>query len=120
MRRQIWTGIFAFMLLAAAAPGRAEEPMDAFGACDAGCLREQQKKIDDLWAEAHGLTEGKVAEGLEAEKRAWEAFRDASCIFMLDPAVSADEDQPGFDRCRSRVLADRLKMVEAHLRFVDN
>ena len=65
----------------------ARQPAAASRAAAQQWIGREQARLDAIWQELIGLTEGNVNAELVAEQKAWEAFRDASCAFKLDDGL---------------------------------
>jgi uncharacterized protein YecT (DUF1311 family) len=112
------------LLLAAAAPGLADDAFDACkgaGGDEKSCgeqwIGREQAGLDAIWQELIGLTEGKVNADLVVEQKAWEAFRDTSCAFKLDAGFG---EAGGFHACRAEVISARAAALDAYLKYIDN
>lgn len=129
MSGNAWCGIHltilaAGLLLAVTAPTLADDAFDACKAaggsekdCGEPWIGREQAGLDAIWRQLIGLTEGNVNAKLAAEQKAWETFRDASCIFKLDEGFG---EAGGYYACRAAVISSRAAALDAYLKYVDN
>lgn len=114
------------MLSAAAGPALADADFDScMGAaegsqqvCGDAWIGREQSRVDTVWQQIIGLTEGKVNDALTAEQRAWGSFRDASCLFRRDEGFG--DDGGSYFACRAAVISERAHALETYLNFIDN
>jgi uncharacterized protein YecT (DUF1311 family) len=107
---------------------RADEAYDACvkaaPAGDTGCgeawINREQARLDAAWKALGEVADGEVAGKIAAEQKAWEAFRDLSCAFKLDPGFGGAGGPNGYHACRAEVIASRAAAIEAYLRYIDN
>jgi uncharacterized protein YecT (DUF1311 family) len=116
--------VAAGLLFAAAVPGLADEAFDACmsgGGSEKQCgeqwIAREQARVDAIWQELIGQTEGAVSAKLVAEQHAWEAFRDASCTFELDEGFG---EAGGFYACRAELISARAAALDVYLKYIDN
>jgi uncharacterized protein YecT (DUF1311 family) len=112
------------LLIAIAAPALADDAFDACKAaggdekaCGEQWMGREQAGLDAIWQQLTGLTEGNVNAELVAEQKAWEAFRDASCVFKLDKGFG---EASGYYECRAAVISSRAAELGAYLKYIDN
>ena len=85
--------------------------------CGEQWIAREQARVDAVWHELLGQTEGNVNAKLVAEQHAWEAFRDASCAFKLDDGFG---EAGGFYACRAELISARAAALDAYLKYIDN
>jgi uncharacterized protein YecT (DUF1311 family) len=118
-------------VLLAASPALPAAADEAFDAClktaaadDTGCgeawIAREQGRLDDAWKRLQEVADGEVAEKLAVEQKDWEAFRDLSCTFKLDPGFGGAGGPTGYHACRAEVIASRAAALEAYIRYIDN
>jgi uncharacterized protein YecT (DUF1311 family) len=112
------------LLLAAAAPAQADEAFDSCTGsgggekqCGEQWIGREQARVDAVWRDLIGQTEGNVSAKLAAEQHAWEAFRDAACTFKLDDGFG---EAGGFYACRAELISARAAALDAYLKYIDN
>jgi len=120
-------GGLAFLLLASG-PALADPEYDTcIAAADADAA-----KCGEAWS-ARSLAQVQLAlepmltqtvgashDAIVAEQKAWEAFLDKSCRFMLTADYGEGGDITSFNGCRDQVIADRIDEIKSYVRFVDN
>lgn len=120
--------LLALAVLGWLAPTAADETFDACtksaAAADTRCgedwVKREQTLLDARWSELSRMVDGELATVLTEEQRAWEAFRDVSCSFKLDPGFGGAGGPKGFHACRAGVIAARATALEAYISYIDN
>ena len=85
--------------------------------CGEQWIAREQARVDAVWHELVSQTEGNLGAKLVAEQHAWQAFRDASCIFKLDDGFG---EAGGFYACRAELISARAAALDAYLKYIDN
>ena len=121
MRRVV---VAAGLLCAAAVPAAADETFDTCMSgsgsekqCGEQWIAREQARVDAVWRELIGQTEGSVNAKLVAEQHAWDGFRDASCTFKLDEGFG---EAGSFYACRAELISARAAALDAYLKYIDN
>lgn len=109
-------------------PALADEAFDACAKlaspedteCSEAWIAREQSGLDDALQRLKSVADGKLADALDAEERAWEVFRDASCTFKLDEGFGGAGGPTGFHACRAKIVAERREAIEGYISYIDN
>ncbi len=123
-----WLQALLVSSLLAGSPALADETFEACmknsspedPKCGEEWIAREQAKLDATWQRLMSVADGHVAEALDAEQRAWVAFRDLACNFKLDEGFGGAGGPTGYHACRAQTIAEREATVEGYVKYIDN
>lgn len=119
----VLSGLLA-MTVSSALAAEAYDQCVASGAprneCGEAWVAREETAMRAAWTEVHDQTGGDVEAALAAEQKAWEAYKETACSFMLDENFAPEGDHTSFLACRAGVIADRTRVIGIYAKYVDN
>lgn len=127
-RSAVWRSAALAIAMTVVAPALADQAFDACSKsaapedvkCGEAWIAREQEGLDAALKQLKAVADGKVAEALDAEQRAWEAFRDVACTFKLDEGFGGAGGPTGYHACRARLIAERRAAIEGYISYIDN
>lgn len=120
--------LFGGLFLTLASSAAADETYDkcindsggtnaAWGTCGSEWLKREDDKLNATWKRVHdGLPTQTKADLLE-EQRAWNAFKEKSCLFYANGDWGREGQALHFPTCRASLIAERTATLEAYGAF---
>lgn len=116
------------LVLALAGPAAADEIYDkcidasdgtnaAWGLCGSEWLKREDETLNTTWKRIYeGLPAATKSDLLE-EQRAWNAFKEKSCLFYANGDWGREGQILHFPTCRATLIAERTATLEAYGAF---
>lgn len=123
-------GVAAACVLAAALvmPAAADEAYDrcfkasdgtntAWSACGSDWVKREDDRLNATWKRVFSGLPDATRAALLDEQRAWNAFKEKSCVFYANGDWGRDGQVLQFPACRAAVIAGRTATLEAYAAF---
>jgi uncharacterized protein YecT (DUF1311 family) len=116
------------LLLSLTGPATADDEYDrcinasdgtntAWSTCGSELLKREDDKLNTTWKRVYeGLPVQTKADLLE-EQRAWNAFKEKSCLFYANGDWGREGQVLHFPNCRASLIAERTATLEAYGAF---
>ena len=116
----------AFALLIHSAPVHADSEyqrcVDAAGAtnaawseCGARWIERADAELNATWKDLRPILEGDAAQAMLHEQRAWNAFKEKSCLFWASGEFGREGQVINYPACRAEVIEARVKYLKFHV-----
>lgn len=116
------------LLLIPAGPAAADEAYDkcinafdgtnaAWGECGSDWLKREDGRLNAAWKRIYEGLPARTKADLLEEQRAWNAFKEKSCLFYANGDWGREGQVLSFPNCRASVIAERTATLEAYGKF---
>jgi uncharacterized protein YecT (DUF1311 family) len=85
----------------------------AWGRCGHEWLAREEKRLAQSWKRIHAGATGATKAALETEQETWIRFKNSSCQMYESGEFGREGQVLGFPICRARIIAARIKDLEA-------
>ena len=85
----------------------------AWGACGAAMIEREDTRLNAAWQRVYPLLEAEGQKALQAEQRAWIAYKDKSCLFYAGGEYGREGQVLDYPVCRAAVIAGRTRELVA-------
>jgi uncharacterized protein YecT (DUF1311 family) len=85
--------------------------------CGGEWVAREDAKLNRVWRQVYGQTEGQTKTDLLAEQRLWNAYKEASCSFYANGDWGRQGQVLDFGQCRALVIATRTRELEGYGKF---
>lgn len=121
--------MFPFVLAAgllAVLPAQADDAYDkcikdsdgtntAWGQCGGDWMARADKALNDAWKKVHaGITDDATSKALLDEQRAWNAYKEKSCLFYASGYFGREGEVLSYPSCRAEVIEARTSDLNAY------
>lgn len=128
MNRLPALALFGGIMLALSAPAAADDVYDkcindsdgtnaAWSACGTELLKREDDKLNATWKRIFSGLPDATKTALLEEQRAWNAFKEKSCLFYANGDWGREGQVLHFPNCRASLIAERTATLEAYGAF---
>jgi uncharacterized protein YecT (DUF1311 family) len=121
---RIWT-IAAVLVLGLAAPALADDAYDAcvakgqtdmdYRECGGAWLERADADLNRMWKALRDITTPETGKALLEEQRAWNAYKEKSCLFWASGEFGTMGSVLNFPACRAAVIEARTTELGSYL-----
>lgn len=90
----------------------------AWAGCGAQWVEREDGKLNAAWKRLYAELDGQTKIDLLAEQRAWNAYKETSCVFYTNGDWGREGDVLDYFDCRANVIAARTRELDAYLKSV--
>jgi len=121
---RIWTSA-AVLALSLATPALADQAYDAcvskgqtdadYRECGGAWLERADADLNKMWKALHEITTPDTGKALLEEQRAWNAYKEKSCLFWASGEYGTMGSALSFPACRAAVIEARTTALGEYL-----
>ena len=82
--------------------------------CGGDLIEREDTRLNATWNRIHAPGVEATGRDLQAEQRAWIAFKDRSCLFYRSGRFGRDGQVLSYPLCRAGIIAERTATLEAY------
>jgi uncharacterized protein YecT (DUF1311 family) len=87
----------------------------AWGQCGGEWVDRADKALNAAWKELRASVDGDTAKALVDEQRAWNDFKEKSCLFYADGEYGREGQVLSYPICRAGVIEARTKDLKSYM-----
>jgi uncharacterized protein YecT (DUF1311 family) len=87
----------------------------AWGQCGGEWVKRADEALNAAWKELRATVEGETATALVAEQRAWNDYKEKSCLFYANGDYGREGQVLSYPICRAGVIEARTKDLKAYM-----
>ncbi|MFD2252538.1 uncharacterized protein YecT (DUF1311 family) [Pseudochelatococcus lubricantis] len=96
---------------------KADGTNTAWAQCGGDWVAREDAKLNKVWHQVYGQTDGQTKTDLLAEQRLWNAYKESSCNFYANGDWGREGQVLNFSECRAKVIAARTGELQEYGRF---
>lgn len=119
------TAVLALATLLLAAPVQADEEYDAcieqsddsnqaWALCGNAWIEREDDRLNEAWKRLLDGASEQMTSDLRAEQRAWNSYKELSCLFYANGEFGREGQVLSFPACRAAVIANRTAELDAY------
>ena len=89
----------------------------SWATCGADLLKREDGRLNGAWKRVFAGLPDETRKNLLDEQRAWNAFKETSCLFYRSDDWGREGQVLHFPLCRAAVIAERVKALEGYGTF---
>ena len=87
----------------------------AWGQCGSQWMERADKAMNTAWKELRKTVDGDTAKALLDEQRAWNAYKEKSCLFYASGDFGREGQVLSYPACRAGVIEARTSDLKSYL-----
>lgn len=93
---------------------------DEWARCGGELIKRNEAKMAEQLARLREVAEPETFQQIDAEQRAWSAFRDAACEIYADQTAFGREGQVlSYPVCKAKLVEERAGQLRDYVRQID-
>lgn len=89
----------------------------AWAQCSGDWIEREDAKLNKVWKEVYGQTDGQTKTDLLAEQRLWNTYKESSCNFYANGDWGREGQVLHYGACRASIIAARTRTLQDYGKF---
>ncbi len=87
----------------------------AWSECGAAWIERADAALNATWKELRSVLAGETAQAMLEEQRAWNAYKEKSCMFWASGEYGREGQVISYPACRAEVIEERTARLKLYL-----